>query len=88
MRAGFEYYRAFPTDALHNAEHAKTKLDIPVLALGGQQSLGTMALEAMKDLAGDVRGGEIERCGHWIAEEQPEYLTQQLLHFFGEEDAG
>jgi pimeloyl-ACP methyl ester carboxylesterase len=84
MRAGFEYYRAFPTDAVHNAEHAKTKLDIPVLALGGQQSLGSMALEAMKDLAGDVRGGEIERCGHWIAEEQPESLTQQLLEFFGE----
>jgi pimeloyl-ACP methyl ester carboxylesterase len=85
MRAGFEYYRAFPTDALHNAEHARTKLDIPVLALGGQQSLGTMALDAMRDLAGDVRGGEIERCGHWIAEEQPEYLTQQLMEFFGEE---
>lgn len=85
MRAGFEYYRAFATDAAHNAEHARAKLDIPVLALGGQQSLGTMALEAMRDLAGDVRGGEIERCGHWIAEEQPAYLTQQLLEFFGED---
>lgn len=85
MRAGFEYYRAFPADAEHNAEQAKTKLTIPVLALGGQQSLGMMALDAMKDLAEDVRGGEIERCGHWIAEERPEYLTEHLLQFFEEE---
>jgi pimeloyl-ACP methyl ester carboxylesterase len=85
MRAGFEYYRAFPADAQHNAESAKTKLEIPVLALGGQQSLGMMAVEAMKSLAVNVRGGEIERCGHWIAEEQPSILTEQLLHFFGEE---
>ncbi len=85
MRAGFEYYRAFPTDAVHNAESAKTKLEMPVLALGGKQSLGSMALEAMRDLAVDVRGGEIEQCGHWIAEEQPEYLSEQLLQFFGEE---
>jgi pimeloyl-ACP methyl ester carboxylesterase len=26
----------------------------------------------------------IERCGHWIAEEQPEYLTEQLMAFFAE----
>ena len=35
MRAGFEYYRAFPQDAIQNMNYSKTKLTMPVLALGG-----------------------------------------------------
>jgi len=36
MRAGFEYYRAFPEDAEQNKESAKTKLTTPVFVLGGE----------------------------------------------------
>lgn len=39
----------------------------------------------VNEVATNVRGGVIERCGHWIADERPEYLTEQLLAFFGEE---
>ena len=35
MRAGFEYYRAFPQDAIQNMNYSKTKLTMPVPALGG-----------------------------------------------------
>jgi len=35
MRAGFEHYRAFPQDAIQNTNYSKTKLTMPVLALGG-----------------------------------------------------
>jgi hypothetical protein len=35
MRAGFEYYRAFPQDAIQNQNYSKTKLTMPVLAVGG-----------------------------------------------------
>ena len=35
MRAGFEYYRAFPQDAIQNMNYSKIKLTMPVLALGG-----------------------------------------------------
>ena len=41
MRAGFEYYRAFPTTLEQNREHANVKLQMPVLALGGEYSFGT-----------------------------------------------
>ena len=34
-RSAFEYFRAFPVDAEQNKESAKTKITIPVLALGG-----------------------------------------------------
>ena len=35
MRAGFEYYRAFPQDAIQNTNYSKAKLTMPVLAIGG-----------------------------------------------------
>jgi hypothetical protein len=35
MRAGFEYYRAFPITAEQNKEHANVKLPMPVLTLSG-----------------------------------------------------
>jgi pimeloyl-ACP methyl ester carboxylesterase len=55
-----------------------------VLALGGDRGFGQATLLSMRELADNVRGGVIEHCGHWIAEEQPEYLTEQLMAFFAE----
>jgi pimeloyl-ACP methyl ester carboxylesterase len=85
MRAGFEYFRAFDKDARQNKEYFKRKLAMPVLALGGAQSLGPQMINMVNEVAANVRGGVIERCGHWIADERPESLTEQLLAFFGEE---
>ena len=84
MRAGFEYYRAIFTDIDHNKENAKTKLKMPVLAFGGEVGFHKLPLRSMQELAENVRGGVIERCGHWIAEERPEFLSDQLLAFFAE----
>jgi pimeloyl-ACP methyl ester carboxylesterase len=84
MRAGFEYYRAIFTDIDHNKENGKTKLKMPVLALGGERSFHKLPLRSMTELAENVRGGVVERCGHWIPEERPDYLIQQLNTFFAE----
>jgi len=56
---------------------------MPVLALGGEHSFGSSALTSMKSLAIDVRGGIVPFSGHWIPEEQPKFLTDQLFKFFG-----
>jgi len=84
MRGGFEYFRAFKEDARQNKEYFKNKLPMPVLALGGAQSLGPTMVAMANEVAANVRGGVIERCGHWVADERSEYLTEQLLAFFGE----
>lgn len=84
MRAGFEYYRAFPTTLEQNRDHANVKLEMPVLALGGEYSFGTAALDSMKSLATDVRGGMVPFSGHWIAEERPDFLIKELVKFFSE----
>jgi pimeloyl-ACP methyl ester carboxylesterase len=84
LRAGFEYYRAIWQDVEHNRENAKKKLPMPVLALGGERGFGPLTLASMSQLGEDVRGGVLERCGHWISEEQPKVLAKRLLEFFAE----
>jgi pimeloyl-ACP methyl ester carboxylesterase len=83
MRAGFEYYRALFDDIKQNKEYSSTvKLPMPVLVLGGECSFGTAALDSMRLLATDVRGGVVPDSGHWIPEEQPEFVVKQLTSFF------
>jgi pimeloyl-ACP methyl ester carboxylesterase len=84
MRASFEYYRAFPTQEEQNREFSKVKLQMPVLALGGEHSFGTAALESMKLLATNVSGSIVPFSGHWIAEEHPDFLIKELAKFFSE----
>lgn len=88
FRALLAYYRAFPTDAADNAAIVaqRGKLKMPVLALGGDKAFGRgmETYESMTRLAEDVRGGLIPNCGHWVAEEAPEFLADQLLRFFAE----
>jgi pimeloyl-ACP methyl ester carboxylesterase len=92
LRAGFEYYRAFSQDAIQNQNYSKTKLTMPVLALGGSfiPVLGgniTMPsiIYGMKILAQNVTGITVPNSGHFIPEEQPQFLSDQLLKFFGNE---
>ncbi len=82
LRAGFAHYRAFPEDARQVAEWAKTKLKLPVLALGGELSLGELTPKLYAAVAEDVRAVVIPQCGHWVAEERPDFLVDQLLAFF------
>ncbi|MEV4625380.1 alpha/beta hydrolase [Micromonospora sp. NPDC049523] len=81
LRASFEYFRALPQDVADNSEYAKTKLAMPVLALGARASLGDAVQTQVRQYATTVSGDVIEDSGHWIFEEQPAELTDRLLHF-------
>jgi len=89
MRAGFEYFRAFPIDAEQNKETAKAPITMPVLVLGGDiypalggDLPGNFALSSIQSLASNVTGVTVPFSGHWIPEEQPEFTIQQLATFF------
>jgi pimeloyl-ACP methyl ester carboxylesterase len=90
MRAGFEYYRAFPEDAIQNQNYSQTKLQMPVLALGaayipvlgGNITMPTIVY-GMQQLAENVQGIRVPNSGHFIAEEQPQFVINQLSNFFG-----
>lgn len=81
LRAGFELYRAFPEDERRFAEFEKHKLPMPVLALAGDKSNGMIEMAMAREIASDVRGGVAPDTGHWLPDENPEFLTAQLLTF-------
>jgi pimeloyl-ACP methyl ester carboxylesterase len=91
MRDGFEYYRAFPLDAVQNkALVNQSKLHIPVLLLEadfypvfGGAVQGTPVADALKAMAQNVIGIKVPLSGHFIPEEQPQFVIKQLAKFFG-----
>ena len=82
MSRGFAYYRAAAKSASQNIEFSNIKLQMPVLALGGKSGVGDRLRLSMESLAIHVEGGEIEDCGHYVMEEQPEVVSSRLIEFF------
>lgn len=84
LRAGFDDYRAsFPHDAERDdADHGR-KIGMPVQVLWGEHSFLQKidALEVWRDYADDVTGTAIEDCGHFLAEERPERVLENLRTF-------
>jgi pimeloyl-ACP methyl ester carboxylesterase len=90
MRAGFEYYRAFPINEEQNKALSETRLQMPVLALGadiypalGGDAPGNFMLDSIQGLAENIKGVIVPLSGHYIPEEQPDFVTKELFKFFG-----
>jgi pimeloyl-ACP methyl ester carboxylesterase len=84
LRAGFEYYRALFTNIEQTKEDFRTKLEMPFLALGGEFSFGPFLEQEWPKYATNVQAEVVPQAGHWIPEEQPEFLGERLLTFFDE----
>lgn len=89
MSALFGYYRATTQDAEDNQAYlaANGKLRTPVLALGGDKAFGRGmdTIHSLQRVAENVRGGLVPNSGHWVTEEQPEFIAAELRKFFLEE---
>lgn len=83
MRAGLAYYRSAALSARQNRElSAKGKLKTSVLALSADQgSIPDMA-GPLRAFAEDVQGATIANCGHFLPEEQPVAVANELTTFF------
>ncbi len=84
LRASFEYFRAFATDVGHNAESVRTRLPMPVLALGAEGSLGKAVPDQVARYGSDVRGDVVADTGHWLFEERPDELSGRVLDFLAQ----
>lgn len=65
LHAGIEYFRAHKIDAEHNREHAKTRLPMPVLTVGGTASFGANLEPEIRPLVENLRSVMIDECGHF-----------------------
>ena len=81
LRAGFEYYAALLQDGKDNRAMFKQKLPMPVLGVIAG-SLNAALFDSLRSVASDVRSLIVEQSGHFIHEERPIFLTEQLLAFF------
>lgn len=83
-RAAFSYYRhVASTEGLaQSRSRAERKLDVPVLAFGAKNGTGDAMIKTMELVAGDVRGGVFENCGHYMPEEAPRAIVAQVVDFW------
>ncbi|WP_329293327.1 alpha/beta fold hydrolase [Streptomyces sp. NBC_01455] len=81
LRGSFGLYRAWDATLDQNAGRGESKLPMPVLAVGGSEGYGSHVADALMPLADDVQGVVIPGAGHWVAEQNPRELLDELTHF-------
>ena len=80
MDAAMDYCRMILEDIEFNRSQFKSKLRIPVLAVGGEHSIPNMG-EALGPFCQNVSPAAIPNSGHFVPEEQPAALADALLPF-------
>ncbi len=81
LTASLEYYRALNETARRNKPLAATKLTMPVLAIGGGNSMGAYQGEQLRKYAVNVQAETIQGCGHWLPEECPTQINSLVVNF-------
>ena len=60
-----------------------SKVEVPVLAIGGEKALGAKVAQMVKAVAKNVTEKVIPACGHFIPEEQPAEFMRLFQEFIG-----
>ena len=81
LHGSFAIYRALDITIAQNQQRKERRLRMPVLAIGGAESLGDHVAATMKLAADDVHALAIPGCGHHPAEEAPEATLTALTAF-------
>ncbi|MFE3542892.1 alpha/beta fold hydrolase [Nocardia sp. NPDC059177] len=82
LTAGFELYRALDSDVRESIEAAPT--DVPTLLLTAQGQLDPVRASVSARLTNIVRASDVPNAGHWLVEENPDFVTTELLGFLRE----
>jgi pimeloyl-ACP methyl ester carboxylesterase len=84
MHSGFAQFAAFDQDAIDNREFlARSRLKMPILAVGGEKSFGATMAIVMRAAGDDVTEGIVPASGHWIMEENPRATIGLVRDFLG-----
>lgn len=90
LRAGMEFYRAFPANEKFNASQ-QSALDLPIVVVGGDNSFA----ELMPKMAADLRAHGcqnvaveiVKEGGHYLADEKPEAVAELIERYAAPEKA-
>src|SRR5882757_151386 len=81
LRSSFEFYRAIDEIMAQNAERRKSKLTMPVLAVGGEHGVGAGVGTEMRTVAENVTTVVLPTIGHFLMDEGPEQVIGALDPF-------
>ena len=83
MRAAWAYFAAFPQTATEFAAFARTKLTMPVLAIGGDKANGPALAKQVTLVATNTSSVVLPNTGHWVMDENPRGTMDALEGFLG-----
>ena len=86
VRGAFGVYRdVFATvEQTEKYDGLLSKINVPVLGLGGALSMGDKVKQMLEGVARHVWGGAVPDCGHFIPDEQPKLLLDQIDAFLAD----
>ena len=80
--AWMSVYRGIRADAQQNKKFlAQGKLKMPILAIGGERSFGSLIPDQWREYAVNVQGRVLKGSGHFVNEERPTEVTALLQSF-------
>jgi pimeloyl-ACP methyl ester carboxylesterase len=72
-------YRAAFTTIEQTAPLTEKKVQVPLVALGGDRAQGPQIRKMVEMVAENVDGGSIADCGHFVPEERPDEIVRHVL---------
>jgi pimeloyl-ACP methyl ester carboxylesterase len=81
LRAGFAYYRALLASKDFFTKTVAPPWTFPVLAIDGDHSTNGLTSKSFARVAPKLASVIAPDCGHFVQEEQPEFLVKTLLDF-------
>ena len=87
LSAGFAYYRALLAGKDFFSKTVAPPWTFPVLAIDGDHSMNGLTSKSFERVAPKLRSVIAVDCGHFVQEEQPDFLGKTLLDFLATGDA-
>jgi pimeloyl-ACP methyl ester carboxylesterase/heme-degrading monooxygenase HmoA len=84
LAAGFDYYRALGNSKEFFEKTVAPPWRFPVLAMDGDHSMSGLTARSFARIQPGLKSMLIPDCGHFVQEEQPEFLVRTLLNFTSE----
>jgi pimeloyl-ACP methyl ester carboxylesterase len=72
-------YRAAFTTIAQTAPLQDSKVKVPAVAMGGERGLGARVGQFVSMVASEVSSLVLPGCGHFIPEERPDAVVDQVL---------